>query len=174
MDKELKEKLKVNTVVFLWILLCNLLVQLLLPSLSNLGFYNWAFFLINILFFLVTEGEYRERFISVILGSAIGIFAAGMMDFIMTKLILWGTPDLWSIMIPLAFCLAVIIILHPVLPRIFNNCGFAYFLVSLIDAEAAFDNMPEYMASALAGHLIVNTGTVAIIIMMLKKKDSVK
>lgn len=169
MNRELKNKVKINTAVFLWILLCNLIVQVFLTEIESIGFCNWAFFLINILFFLMTDVDYKERFVRVLAGSLFGLLAAGMLIYTAGLLGSAGMSSLISLMIPLAVCLAVIIILHPVYPRVFNNCAFAYFLVSLIDAEAAFTEMTSYMCSAAAGHFIVNIGTVLVIMMMTRR-----
>lgn len=166
MDIETKKKVKINAVVFLWILFCNSVVQIFFMQLSGIGFSTWAFFLINVLFFLMNDVDYKERFIRALIGSIVGLLAAGFMTFATEKLSVAGVTGVISIMMPLTVCLAVIIILHPIFPRLFNNCGFAYFVVALINSETAFVNMIPYMVSTVAGHLIVNTGTVAIIIIM--------
>lgn len=171
MTLEVKNKVKINSAVFIWILFCNLMIQLLLTSLEAISFCNWAFFLINILFFLITDVDFKERFIRVLVGSLVGIFAAGMLVYVSVTLVGMGVPDILCTMIPLTVCLAVIIILHPFFPRIFNNCAFAYFLVSLIDAPMAFVNMSSYMLSAVAGHFIVNIGTIIVIIKVTKRLE---
>lgn len=158
-----KNGVKINFIVFIWIILCNFAVQLLAPSLESIHFYGWSFFLINILFFLIEGDDYRGRFWGVLIGSLVGLFAAGMLSLTAGKLLEAGMSQVVSVMIPLTVCLFIIIVLHPVVPSVFNNCSFAFFCVSLIDASTSFTNMTAYMLSAVAGHFIVNIGTILVI-----------
>lgn len=158
-------QMKIQGAICLWILACNLILNLLhLPD-HGVHFVNWAFFLINILFFLDGETSVRRRYLSVMVGSLVGIVLAGLVTW--TLLHLWSEyggpwPYLPALMLPLAVAISCMILLHPLFPVVCNNCGFAYFLVSLTIMSNepwggdSFSNIPAYLISAVLGHLIVN------------------
>lgn len=158
-----KDHIIVSSIIFIWIVLVNFVVQLIHDGLNAVGFCNWAFFLITVLFFLVGEEDVKKKFRDVFCGSCVGIVLAGLLVVSEGVLMNIGLNRIAAIMIPLSVCLALIIIFHPLVPVLFNNCAFAYFLVSLIHAEQAFTGIPSYIGSAAAGHIIVNTGTLLII-----------
>lgn len=166
--REQKNSLIIHIVIFFWIVLVNLIVQLTHAKIMQIGYCNWAFFLITVLFFLDGETDTKRKYKKVLVGSLIGILLAGLFTAAETMLAEQGISIVVAIMIPLAICLGLIIILQPVFPVVFNNCCFAYFLVSLMDAEHAFSGIPAYAGSTLAGHLIVNSGTLVIIYGMKK------
>lgn len=69
-----------------------------------------------------------------------------------------GVPHLAAVMIPLTVCIAALILLNPYLPVFFNNVGFCYFIISLINAKAAVEKLPVYLLSLLLGSIFLNLG----------------
>ncbi|WP_066304396.1 hypothetical protein [Bacillus sp. FJAT-29814] len=163
-----KEKMIIQFTVFMWIVLCNLVVQSFLEPLHEIGFTNWSFFLANILFFLLEDPSYKDRFLKVLFGSLVGLIGAYLLAIIYTILVENGVSHLFSVMIPLTIVLFLIINLHPILPKVFNNIGFAFFTIALIDAAGAYSHITGYIVSAVAGNLIVNGVAVLIIIELMK------
>lgn len=174
MVKATKQQMILQVVVCIWIILCNLTVNLLDLPAKGIHYANWAFFMINILFFLVGEPDMKKRYIQVLVGSLMGILLAGFTTLILA--LLWSEQGMGgtlsfvpSLMVPLASSLAILIILHPVCPTLFNNCGFVYYLVALTIMENEvwggnpLSNIPAYAFSAIAGHIIVNGGSLLII-----------
>jgi hypothetical protein len=154
--------------VFLWIVLCNLLIQSFLHPLEEIGYINWSFFLANILFFIIEDPSYKDRFLKVLFGSLVGLLSAYFLAIIYTILEKTGMNPIVSIMIPLTIVLFLIINLHPIYPIVFYNIGFAYFTIALINAAAAYSKITDYILSAVAGNLIVNGIAVLIIIGLTK------
>ena len=59
-----------QVLIFAWILVCNLAVQLLHGALSAVGMPTWPIFLSNILYFLMGAPEYKERLIHCVCGGS--------------------------------------------------------------------------------------------------------
>lgn len=167
-EKISREKMVIQFCVFLWIVLCNLIVQAFMEPLHEIGYTNWSFFLANVLFFLLEDPSYKDRFLKVLFGSMVGLIGAYLLAMIYTILAENGVSHLFSVMIPLTIVLFLIINLHPIFPKIFNNIGFAFFTIALIDAAGAYSHITGYIVSALAGNLIVNGVAVLIIIELMK------
>ena len=165
---EKKRKVIISAVICLWIIIINLVALLVRDQLAPIGYSNWSFFLITVLFFLIEDENLKRKFASVFLGSCTGIILAGLMVVAEQWLAAAGLSHIPAIMLPLSACLALIIIVHSLFPLVFNNCAFAYFLVSLMNAEAAFTGIPGYIGSAFAGHIIVNVGIIIIVRFMAK------
>jgi hypothetical protein len=164
MKKVTKNQMIIQFCVFLWIVLCNLVVQSFLQPLGKIGFANWSFFLANILFFLMEEPSYKDRFLKVLYGSLVGLISAYLLVMVFTVLAKSGVNPTVSVMIPLTVVLFMIINLHPIFPKVFNNIGFAYFTIALIDAATAYSNITGYVVSAVAGNIIANGVAVLIIL----------
>jgi hypothetical protein len=176
-EKVPKNVMIIQFFVFLWIVLCNLIIQSFLQPLEDIGYINWSFFLANILFFLIEEPNYKDRFLKVLFGSLVGLLSAYFLAIIYTILEKSGMNPIVSIMIPLTIVLFLIINLHPIYPMVFNNIGFAYFVIALINAAAAYSKISDYIISAVAGNIIVNGIAVLIIIGLTKylaKTPSIK
>ena len=160
-----KNKVIVSSVVLIWILICNIIIHINSSWLAALGFTNWAFFLVNILFFLLEEKNIKKKFVFVLAGSAVGIIVAGLFSKCFILLNNTGASEFICFLIPLVLSLGMIIVLHPIWPEFFNGCGFAYFMVALIDPLSAWSCMPQYLFSMAAGHIVLNI--VALIIIRL-------
>ncbi len=164
--KPTKAKIKILTIVFLWIALCNVVYQYLhaadllhfeIGSL-HLGVENWAFFAAVTLFFLQEELSYKNRFWHTLVGGTVGLLLAAALVVITGALQGQGLDHATAICIPLMVILAVLIIASPFAPMIFNNVGFIYFIVALIKSGELIHNLPSYIFSLVLGSLILNLG----------------
>ena len=104
------------------------------------------------------ELTYKARFWYTLVGGAVGLLLAAGLVVIFTLLAKNGVSTLVSTLIPLFIFVAMLILLNPYLPMFFNNVGFCYFIIALIDAETAVANLPKYLLSLLLGSLILNLG----------------
>ena len=162
--KPTSAELKQRLLIFLWILLCNLAVQLLHAPLAELGIATWTIFLSNILFFLLEGLAFQERFIRCICGGLFGLLCAALLIVIKSLLAATGLPDLTTTMIPLAALLFLILFLGPVIPRVCNGIAFAFFTVGLINGAEVLYSLPWHFAGVLLGNGIINTGVLGIAI----------
>lgn len=161
-NKPKKAKMLGLLIVFAWIILWNVIYQLLhakgLTHIGGLEVVNWAFFISVTIFFMQEELSYKERFLTTLLGGAVGLLiAAGVVKG--TGLLMGaGVPHVAAISVLLIAAIALLILLQPVLPYLFNNVGFCYFIVSLINSKEAVANLPSNLFSLLLGSLILNLG----------------
>lgn len=151
-------EMKIQAAVFVWIVLVNLAVQIWSAPLAGIGFCSWAFFLNSVLYFLSGEEDPKKRFLEVLLGSACGILLAAGLVLAAVELQETGLGQVAATMVPLVLCLALMILLHPYCPLVLNNAGFGYFIVALIHAESAAENVLPYLGSHVAGQVIVVGG----------------
>ena len=158
-----KNKVIISSVILIWILICNIIIHINSIWLSELGFTNWAFFLINILFFLLEEKNIKKKSIFILAGSAVGIVVAGLFCKFFVLFHDMGAAEFLCFLVPIGLSLGIIIVLHPIWPVFFNGCGFAYFMVALIDPLSAWSCIPEYLFSMAAGHIVLNIGALIII-----------
>jgi len=71
-------------------------------------------------------------------------------------------------MIPLAAMLFLVIIGNSFVPYVFNNVGFGYFTVGLINPQLTCQHLGTYMLGGILGNLIINGTAVIIITSMVK------
>lgn len=174
-----KEVMTIEVSVCIWIIVANLIVNLLHLPEHGIHFSNWCFFMINIIYFIGGDANMKTRFIQTLGGSIVGILLAGFTTLLLA--LLWKEQGMGgsmeyvpSLMIPLAICLVLIIVLHPIFPVLFNNYGFVFYLTSLTVMGSmpwggnAITNIPSYIVSAVLGHIIVN-GVSLLIIGTVKK-----
>lgn len=134
-------------VLFLWIILANLVLQLLhLP-------FSWAVFVANIMLFTM-PGDGRQNFKIVILSGAIGLIFAYVGILAMGLMAPLGSIP--SVMAVLCIVLFVIIMLGPVVPQMLNNVTFAYFTCALIAPESFFAGFPLCFLIFVVGATTVN------------------
>ncbi len=150
--------MKALLIVFAWILLWNLIYQIIHGAWHDMPIANWAFFISVTIFFMQEELTYKARFVHTLVGGAVGLLLAAGVVVVYAALAKAGVSALAAIMIPLAVCIASLILLNPYLPVFFNNVGFCYFIVALIDAETAATKLPVYLLSLLCGSIILNLG----------------
>lgn len=153
-----KGKMKALLIVFAWILLWNFIYQIVHGVWPQLPIANWAFFISVTIFFMQEELTYKARFVHTLVGGAVGLLLAAGLIALYTVLAKNGVSALAAVMIPLALCVAALILLNPYLPVFFNNVGFCYFIIALIDAESAVSKLPIYLLSLLLGSVILNLG----------------
>ena len=174
LQKVTKPQMITQTTVCIWIIVCNLIVNLLALPEHGIHYVNWCFFMSNILFFICTEENMKKRFMIVGLGSIVGVVLAALTTLVLA--LLWTEQGMGgsmsfvpSLMIPLAVSLAILIILHPICPVNFHNYGFVFYLVALTVMENEpwggnpLSNLPAYIVSLVLGHVIVNGGSLIII-----------
>lgn len=150
--------MKALLIVFAWIILWNLIYQIIHGAWHDMPIANWAFFISVTIFFMQEELTYKARFVHTLVGGAVGLLLAAGLVVVYAALAKAGVAALAAIMIPLVVCIAALILLHPYLPVFFNNVGFCYFIIALIDAESAVSKLPIYLLSLLCGSIILNLG----------------
>ncbi len=171
-----KGKMKALLIVFAWIILWNLIYQIIHGAWHDMPIANWAFFISVTIFFMQEELTYKARFVHTLVGGAVGLLLAAGLVVVYAALAKAGVAALAAIMIPLVVCIAALILLHPYLPVFFNNVGFCYFIIALIDAETAVSKLPIYLLSLLCGSIILNLGCSALLSLYMKsaKKKAAK
>lgn len=145
-------------IVFAWIILWNIIYHVIHGAWHDMPIANWAFFISVTIFFMQEELTYKARFVHTLVGGAVGLLLAAGLVAVYAALAKSGVSPLAAISVPLVVCIAALILLKPYLPVVFNNVGFCYFIVALIDAESAITKLPVYLLSLLLGSLILNLG----------------
>ena len=151
---------------FLWILLCNVIVQIFVEPFETIGLYGWTIFLANVLFFIKNNPDHKEGLLENFLGGCFGLLGALGFMHMHGWLSGLGVPDLLVRVIPITIFLFLTIALNPVLPYVFNNNALCFFLVSLINTgtQTALYTQPfGHFLGVLIGNVIVNVGTVLIV-----------
>lgn len=163
--KPAKGKMTTLFVVFLWIVLWNIIYQLIHPYLhdSPLMIENWAFFISVTIFFMQEELTPKQRFWHTLIGGAVGLLLAAGVVIGCTKLMALGLSHTLSICILLIAAIAMLILLHPYMPVFFNNVGFCYFIVSLIDSSKTVEKLPDHLVSLLLGSICLNLGVIGVL-----------
>lgn len=157
-SKPPKGKMKALLIVLAWILLWNTVFQIVHGAWHEMPIVSWAFFITITIFFMQEELTYKARFWYTLVGGAVGLLLAAALVVVFTLLLKSGASTLVSTLVPLFIFVAMLILLNPYLPMFFNNVGFCYFIIALIDAETAVSNLPKYLLSLLLGSLILNLG----------------
>ena len=85
------------------------------------------------------------------------LLAAGIV-LVCTAMIKDGVNHLTAVSVPLVIAIALIILLHPYLPAIFNNVGFVYLIISFVESDKIIAMLPSYLISLLLGSVILNLG----------------
>ena len=70
----------------------------------------------------------------------------------------------------LVIAIAALILLHPYLPMFFNNVGFCYFIISLINSKETISSLPSNLLSLLLGSIILNLGCSALLTLYINNK----
>ncbi len=172
--KPAKGKMTGLFIVFLWIILWNIIYQILhgagLLHFGGIEILNWSFFISVTIFFMQEELTYKERFWHTLIGGAVGLLiAAGVVTG--TKLLMSsGLGHVPAVSIMLVIAIAILILANPYLPMIFNNVGFCYFIVSLIDSKSTIEHLPSNLVSLLLGSLILNLGCSFLLTLYIKNK----
>ena len=157
---------------FLWILVCNVIVQLLHEPLASAGIPGWTIFLANVLFFIKGNPNQKEGLLENACGGIFGLLGAiGLIE-----MNIWfakmGASTLLATIIAIAVFLFLTIAIHPMVPYVFNNIALCFFCVALINEEtqgALLQNPWSHFAGVILGNLIVNVGTILIVKAVLNK-----
>ena len=156
---------------FLWILICNVIVQLLHAPLSSIGIPGWTIFLANVLFFIRNNPNQKEGLLEDALGGIFGLLGAMGLIYLNIWFAGMGISTLLATIVAIAIFLFLTIAIHPLLPYVFNNFALCFFLVALINEETQTNlltNPFSHFAGVILGNLIVNVGTVLIINILIK------
>ena len=160
--KPKKAKMLGLAIVFLWILLWNVVYQILhaknLLEFGGVEIVNWAFFLSVTVFFMQVELSYRDRFLTTLFGGIVGLLAGAGVAKGTALLMGAGLSHVTAVCLLLAAAIGLLILLQPVLPYLFNNVGFCYFIVSLIQSKETSAKLPSNLVSLALGCLILNLG----------------
>ena len=174
--KPKKNKMLGLLIVFAWIILWNVVYQILhakgLTHFGGLEIVNWSFFISVTIFFMQEELSYKERFLTTLLGGAVGLLIAVGVVKGTVALMGAGVSHVAAISLLLIVAIAALILLQPVMPYLFNNVGFCYFIVSLINSKEAAANLPSNLFSLLLGSIILNLG--CSVLLTLYKKSVMK
>ena len=175
-NKPKKAKMLGLAIVFLWIILWNVIYQVLhtheLTHFGGIEIINWSFFLSVTVFFMQEELSYRDRFLTTLFGGAVGlVIAAGVIKGV-ALLMGTGMSKLVALSLLLIVSIALLILLQPVFPFLFNNVGFCYFIVSFVNSKEAVANLPSNLVSLALGCLILNLG--CSVLLTLYKKHMMK
>ena len=154
---------KRQLLIFLWIGLCNVVVQCFHTTLHNLGIASWTIFLANVLFFIMENPNMKERFLQSVCGGVFGLLCAAGMVYGKGLLNDLGMASLPSTLVLLFIVLFVLLFLHPVCPRVCNNIALAFFSVALINAQTSSDHLIGHIVGVLLGNGIVNTGLILLV-----------
>ncbi|MBR0161342.1 MAG: hypothetical protein IJQ02_08705 [Oscillospiraceae bacterium] len=149
--------------VFIWIFIVamNLIVMILDEPLKEIGYRGWAFWLVNISFFLMEEPDLKKKIVSIVCGAVTGCILA----YLTLKLYTGYLTGLGHIglIIPVGLSLALVILCGPFFPAFFNTVTFMYFLAALIVPADAVTNVWTNCMWAILGAIIVNGGCILII-----------
>lgn len=147
-------------IVFAWIALWNVIYQGVhgMWADSSIQIVNWAFFVTATLFFMQEELTYKQRFWYTLVGGAVGLILAAGIAVVCTKMMQQGSSYLLSVSIPLVIAVAMLILLNPYLPLLFNNVGFVYLIIAFVEVDKIMTMLPSYFVSLLLGSLILNLG----------------
>lgn len=160
LHKPAKGRMGALLVTFAWIAVWNIIYQAVhgLWAESSIQIVNWAFFATVTLFFMQEELTYKQRFWHTLIGGAVGLLFAAFIGIVCTVMMQNGISYLTSVAVPLIISIAMLILLNPYLPAVFNNVGFIYLIIAFVEAEKVVEMLPSYLISLLLGSLILNLG----------------
>ena len=187
-QKMTKAQFAVMFAAFLWIFICNVIVQLLHgPLTEGVGNWTWTIFLANVLFFIKSNPNQKEGLIENACGGIFGLLGAMGLISLVTLFAEKGWSTLLATLIAIFVFLFLTIAIHPLVPYVFNNMALCFFLVALINSGAYYfvgpaadagielgvdtwGTQPVLMSQpwlhflgVILGNLIVNVGTVLVV-----------
>lgn len=158
---------------FLWILICNVIVQLLHgPLTEGVGNWTWTIFLANVLFFIKGNPKSVEGLLEDACGGIFGLIGAIGLIYMNIWFAGMGWSTLAATLIAIAIFLFLTIAIHPMVPYVFNNFALCFFLVALINEETQGNLIAHpflHFAGVILGNIIVNVGTVLIVHILTKQ-----
>lgn len=150
-------------IVFIWIAIWNVVFQILHHSFPNMPIVNWAFFISVTIFFMQEELSPKEKFWHTLVGGAVGLLLAAGIVAGCGALVRQGVPYLGAICPLILLAIGMLILLKPVFPVFFNNVGFCYLIVALVNSSTAASGLPKYLLSLALGSVILNLGCIFLI-----------
>lgn len=141
--------------IFVWVIAVTLTGHFL-------GLHStWVYSLVVPLFFLM-EGTEKDKVTSIFCGGATGMILA----FLMCMAIRATTPYLgepWSYLIFVTIAIAILMLLMPFAHHFFNNVGFIYLIVSVIDTKTFCADFVTLLVSFFVGGAIYIGGALVIV-----------
>ena len=163
-NKEGKATFKVLFAAFLWIFICNVIVQVLHgPLTAGVGNWTWTIFLANVLFFIKGNPNPKEGLLENACGGIFGLLGAMGLIWLVGVFYEKGWSTLLATLIAIFVFLFITIAIHPTVPYVFNNMALCFFLVALINGastillEAAAEGLPMEGWSDLLGQFGTQT-----------------
>lgn len=163
------EKFKMELCIFLFISLANIVMVSFAVPLSKIGYRTWAFFFVNISYFMLHEADMKRKFCKLAFGATFGCLLAFMTEWLSIN-VLHHMFGHYGIILPITFSLACVILVGPIMPMFFNAVTFLYFAASLIVGADAIGNVGPNILFALLGVLVLDGGCYLIIRHFEKKK----
>lgn len=134
--------------IFVWVIIVTLTGHFLGIH------YSWVYSLTVPLFFLM-EGTEKEKVLSIFCGGAAGM----ILTYVMCMGIRATTPylgGLWSYVICVTIAIGVLMLMMPFAPYFFNNVGFVYLIVAVIDTkEFCADFVPLLIGFFVGGAIYI-------------------
>ena len=113
--------------IWMFIVALNLIIMVLEEPLAELGYRGWAFWLVNISFFLMEEPNIKKKLLSICIGAIVGCLLAYGTITLYASVLMPVTGHL-GLIIPVAISLALVILVGPFMPVFFNTVTFLYFV----------------------------------------------
>ena len=138
-QKMSKDAFKVQFFAFLWIFICNVIVQVLIHCChltDATGNWTWTIFLANVLFFIKSNPNNKEGLLENACGGIFGLLGAMGLIELVTLFAKNGWSTLLATLIAIFVFLFLTIAIHPMVPYVFNNMSLCFFLVALINGTA--------------------------------------
>lgn len=150
-------------IIFSWIAVWNIIYQVIHHSYPELPVVSWAFFISVTVFFMQEKLGFKQKFFHTLVGGAVGLVLAAAIPLGCTMLVKKGLPAVVAVCIFVVAGIGLLLLLSHSLPMFFNNVGFCYFIIALIDSKTAVENLPKYLLSLLLGSLILNLGSIMLL-----------
>lgn len=172
-----KDQFLVQFCAFLWILVCNIIAQVLIHSgvINVGGNWTWTIFLANVLFFIRSNPNQKEGLLEDACGGIFGLLGAIGLIYLTT--LFPEDNQLLPVLIAIAVFLFLTIAIHPLLPYVFNNFALCFFLVALITHEMMGFLLTDWywhIIGVILGNGIVNVGTILVVNAVLKRQAAKK
>lgn len=173
-----KNTFTIQFFAFLWILVCNIIVQLLHgPLTEGIGNWTWTIFLANVLFFIKGNANHKEGLLEDACGGIFGLLGAMGLIYLNIWFAGMGVSTLFATILAIAVFLFLTIAIHPLVPYVFNNFALCFFLVALINEETQTTLLAHpwmHFLGVILGNLIVNVGTVLVVNFIIKRQTKKK
>ena len=122
---------------------------------------TWVYSLTVPLFFLL-EGTAKDKVLSIFCGGATGM----ILTYLMCLAIAATTPilgSLWSYLIFVTITIGILMLMMPFAHHFFNNVGFIYLVVSVIDTKTFCADFATLLVSFFVGGGIYVGGAIGIV-----------